>query len=144
MKTDLLGNAAEGKPADPRIPRKPPAGFVVTSWGLRRSDHPDIAKEGLPAISQVFVATVYLKRDWIPSKSSTQGSYWLKHEVERHAFPVEDLYISNGALIQAALNLGIRVEPDRHGFEPINANVFVKRPPDFRGRRCETKGCMVL
>lgn len=119
----------------------PPEGYVVTSHGLRRADDPKVEDEGPPNWVQVFLATNYLKKNWVPSKGRIHNSYWLKGEAERHALPARSsyYYISNGALVGAALALGfrIRVFPGPNGY----VEVFASRPKGFPGPWCERLSC---
>jgi hypothetical protein len=137
---NTLGDQTETTPANHRIHRKAPAGYVITVDGLRRRDWPNITSEGIPPSIQVDIAKRYLLANWVPSVSAEQGSYWLKHEVERHS-GISNAYCSNGALIQAALELGFRIEPYRDWEPSVNARLFCRRPVGWAGRRCERLGC---
>ena len=118
----------------------PPSGYIVTADGLRRVGDPRIATDAPPSQGEIEASIAYLSRNWVSSKSATQGSYGLKHEAEAHApSGPHQGYVSNGALIRAALVLGLRVELDRHS--PINAAIYVKRPPHWAGPFCERDGC---
>jgi hypothetical protein len=79
-----------------------------------------------------------LARDFLSrctlTKTTAIGSYGLKHTIE----DAVGSYISNGACIQAALDLGIKAPPAYEGWsifsdekfhdrEPLNAFVFVSR-----------------
>jgi hypothetical protein len=81
---------------------------------------PDDLKEYPPKDSEVARCTEHLQQFWLPAKSVFAGSYRLKHCVES----THGGYCTNGSLIQAAENLGIRIEPDGGG---INAKVYVKK-----------------
>lgn len=72
---------------------------------------------GAPDPKQVETARAFLS-GCVPVKTrpAASHSYGLKHAAERWG----KSYVSNGALIQAAIDLGLRVEPGS-----INAWVFV-------------------
>ena len=84
-----------------------------------------------PQADQIKACRVWLKKNSEPSWTVSKGSYWLKHEVGNDV----DTYISNGALLTAAVSLGLRI--DRTG---INGNVYVKVIPreirKFFAERC--------
>jgi hypothetical protein len=94
--------------------------YVINTSGLRLVGASD--KEA-PDPEQVAQAKVHLQQYWSPSKATIRGSYGLKHDVENTLGG----YCSNGALIQAATDLGFRVEPDGSG---INAKIYVKKNRD--------------
>lgn len=73
-----------------------------------------------PQADQVEACRVWLKKNAEPSWTDCRGSYGLKHEVESDL----DTYISNGALLAAAVSMGLRVESTG-----INGNVYVKVIP---------------
>lgn len=112
----------------PLVPTSNFNDYKVTSDGLvpvdprmrsRRACYGPVDTE--PVREEVERARVYLSANWVPAKTANRGSYGLKHRVER--FELTKGYCSNGALIQAAIQLGFRVEPDRSG---INASVYLK------------------
>lgn len=115
-----------------------PQGWTVTGDGMRRIDDPKCLTDTEPSEGELFVAQVYLKRSWIAAKTASQNSYWLKHEAERHVGMSHPVYVSNGALIRAALLLGLEVRPVPGS---NNADVLVKRPPDWQGPWCERGTC---
>lgn len=78
----------------------------------------DSRSEEEPNPAEVAAAKQYLTRNWVPAKTARRSSYLLKHMVERAGGG----YCSNGALIAAAVELGLRVEPV--GF---NGLVYVKK-----------------
>ncbi|MFT3840782.1 MAG: hypothetical protein QM723_27575 [Myxococcaceae bacterium] len=109
----------------------PPPGYKVTIDGLvpiarwQRSRRACYGAVDVPAPrDQVEHAKAHLVANWTPSKKVVRHSYGLKHRAEKNAQGVHYCYVSNGALIQAALELGIPVRPDG---SQINAWVFVKR-----------------
>jgi len=72
----------------------------------------------LPDTVQVTICRNFL-RQCERTRTPRRGSYWLKHVVERWV----DTYVSNGALIQAALDEGLVVVP--HGYGLPNAGIGV-------------------
>lgn len=102
------------------------SGREVVEFGLVRN----VAGHAPPKPEQVAAAERYLSDGYIPAKATKYDSYALKHRAERATIG----YVSNGALIQAAPNLGLRVEAcDWRG---PNCWVFVKRPKGWRPTRC--------
>lgn len=108
------------------------ARFVVTHQGLRRAGSSETAKEEAPPREEVNRARQYLSENFEPASSARKGSYLLKHRAER-AVP---LYVSNGALIEAAIELGFRVEPRGK----LNAWVYLKVRPDAVAERQRHRG----
>ena len=96
--------------------------FVVTQHGLRRAGWRGIGEEGAPLRDQVDRARQYLSENFEKASSARQFSYKLKHMAQSAVPP----YVSNGALIEAAVELGFRVEP----LGKINAWIYVKVKPD--------------
>jgi hypothetical protein len=95
-------------------------GRILTDDGLCAPDWKHRSQEFPPEV-EVELAMQCLEAHWEPAKSATEQSYSLKHKVEA----CEGRYLSNGALIAAALRLGLHVVPEpRSG---INALVYVKR-----------------
>jgi len=82
-----------------------------------------------PLEKQVETALAYLSQ-LKPTKQPTFSSYHLKHCAERwgkrHGM---EPYVSNGALIEAAIRLGLVIKPNN-----INAGIGVSKH-DPRGRR---------
>lgn len=118
--------------------------WEVTSCGLVRKGHP----EGMYVRTgeyhdctpvnpgELDRATRWLQEVAIPCKRPKGDSYGLKHRAEHWAAKnmrpewTTD-YVSNGALIQAALNLGLPVHPcDMHRVDAINAIIPVKGPKE--------------
>lgn len=110
----------------------------VTAKGLVFVDH---EKQGLYLCysatdlseTEVAICRAHLSKYWEPAKTVSMSSYGLKHRAEwiggagGGRNPNEKYggrHISNGSLIQAAIDLGLRVEPDGGG---INARVYVKQ-----------------
>ena len=98
--------------------------MTVTADGLVPANHAERTRSACyskedrdPPAEQIALARAHLERFWEPAKTAYRGSYGLKHIAEGRE------YICNGALIQAALDLGLRVEPTGGG---INARVYVK------------------
>jgi hypothetical protein len=61
-------------------------------------------------LRQVMAAFRFLSEESLPSKGAGLDSYWLKHEVEYWSERVSSrLYVSNGALIVAAVMKGYTV-----------------------------------
>lgn len=73
-----------------------------------------------PCEKQVETAVAYLSQ-LKPTKQPTSSSYYLKHRAEqwgrRHGM---EPYVSNGALIEAAIRLGLTIKPLH-----INADIGV-------------------
>ncbi len=96
--------------------------FLVTHHGLRRAGSRGIGKEEAPPRDEVERARQYLSENFEPAQAARRYSYMLKHKAECAVPP----YVSNGALIEAAIELGFRVEPR----DKINAWVYLKVRPD--------------
>lgn len=94
--------------------------YVVTQHGLRRAGSPGASQEEAPPRDEVDRALKYLSENFEQATTTRKGSYLLKHRAERAVPP----YVSNGALIEAAIELGFRVEPRGRG--NINAWVWLK------------------
>ena len=80
---------------------------------------------------QVFTAAMFLSK-FRPTKHGTYSSYYLKHAAENWGATVGLCsYISNGALIKAALYLGLAVEELSEYWPSPNAVVGIHRG-DFK------------
>jgi hypothetical protein len=102
-------------------------GWAVTACGLVLTPHRCGPEDH--TCNAIDPKQVQLCEDWItstalPCKKATGYSYGLKHVVERWA----NTYISNGAFIQASLNLGLVVEPEEPSWRGINCFVNVRAP----------------
>ena len=100
---------------------------------------------GPPDPKQVAAAVAFLRElRTTKSKAAAINSYSLKHRVERNSFAGIPIgYCSNGAAIQAALDLGIRVEPF-DGIGDINARIYVRASDAYGADSKTTKGLSVL
>ena len=81
----------------------------LTCWGFSHPNVEGFAKERAQlrneGISYFIRAVEWLRH--IPKRKTVNfGSYWLKHQAERWSGD----YVSNGALIAAAIHLGFKVE----------------------------------
>jgi hypothetical protein len=74
----------------------------------------------LPA--HVEACRVFLSR-CKPTKTAGIGSYGLKHLIEKVTG-----YVSNGACIRAALDLGLKVIPAHRGYGIIEGRFFCSKP----------------
>lgn len=93
----------------------------LTCWGFSHPRADGFAKARAELQSDgisYFIRAVEWLRHIPRRKTVSLGSYWLKHQAERWAGD----YISNGALIAAAIHLGFRVE---RIFETPNALINV-------------------
>jgi hypothetical protein len=80
---------------------------------------------------QVLTARMFLRR-FTPTKLAYFSSYFLKHEAERWGAKVGLCsYVSNGALILAAMELGLVVRPYDLGWVNPNAGIGISKR-DFR------------
>src|SRR5262249_7539278 len=88
--------------------------------------------EGPPDRDQVDICKMFIEQVCEPTKTiqRDRGSYGWKHDVESWADGAgEHVYISNGAFIQAAHELGIRIKPDGSG---INADLALRLQKPWR------------
>lgn len=75
-----------------------------------------------PREKEVETALAYLSQ-LKPTKQPTCGSYYLKHRAERWGrYNGMEPYVSNGALIEAAIRLGLTIKPLN-----INADIGVSK-----------------
>jgi hypothetical protein len=103
----------------------------ATAIALAKEKFPDLSASGLNTtdvdpvdVDQVATAIAYL-RNLRPTKTTTRGSYGLKHSAERwgRANRMEP-YVTNGALIAAAVALGFVVKR-QDGRNNPNADIGV-------------------
>lgn len=81
----------------------PPCGdLTISSNGIEWPGGDTSFAATAPDSHQVDLCRTFLARCW-RTKHPRQGSYWMKHVVQNWAGE----YVSNGALVQAALTLGI-------------------------------------
>lgn len=80
----------------------------LCEYGLRRP--PKDVRSSPVRADEIATAVAYLCR-FRPTKRGTYNSYFLKHEAERWALRNGmSAYVSNGALIAAALTLGLVID----------------------------------
>lgn len=82
-------------------------GFVITSNGIFPTSTPVSDQNGLPNAEQVLICEKWIKKYAQPWSKimRRETSYGLKHRAENWA----KTYVSNGAFIQAAVNLDYRI-----------------------------------
>jgi hypothetical protein len=103
----------------------------LTCWGFSHPKAEGFAKARAELRSDgisYFIRAVEWLRHIPRRKTVNLGSYWLKHQAERWGGD----YVSNGALIAAAIHLGFKVE--RISGTPnalINVAGQSKWPPEF-------------
>ena len=92
-----------------------PDGYMVLDSGLVPVDPKKRNKlacygpdDNPPPRPEIERAKKGLSAGWVPSKRGNYGSYGMKHVMENETGE----YVSNGAFIQAALELGFPVKPD--------------------------------
>lgn len=83
--------------------------------------------EQFPDREEIEAAKRFLVERTEPSKSRTYDSYALKHRVEELGYRH---YCSNGALIAAAIELGLKIRSDGERY----VDVYVKSKLRTRGR----------
>jgi len=82
---------------------------------------------GRPLIdNEIQLCRQFLRENFVPLKTKTRGSYGLKHVVENAV----KTYISNGALIAAAILEGYKYEQDG-----INAHIYCRQKQKWETRR---------
>ncbi|HEY0875555.1 MAG TPA: hypothetical protein VGD94_18910 [Vicinamibacterales bacterium] len=138
------GDSGDGDPAMARVNQR-----AVDAIRLALQRFPGLSAEGLPILdrnyapldpwvnytqAQVHTAMDYLRVEQASCKrNKTLGSYTLKHRAERHVeecfrreIDTATLYVSNGAMIAAAIGLGFKVEPNDPG-RSLNAMITVPK-----------------
>lgn len=121
-------------------------GFGVSDlpWKFNeRERHLAESRAHLPrAAEEVATAIAFLRDACERTRTARRSSYSLKHDAERWGGERGmAAYLSNGALITAALHLGLRVEPwggerpELLGHVSPNAGVGARPLSERRGRR---------
>jgi hypothetical protein len=103
-----------------KLPPHDSNGFYLPDG--RPAPHGCYGPQHAPEVDEVETAVAYLSQ-LQPTKQPTTSSYYLKHRAEkwgrRHG---HSSYVSNGALIAAAIRLELPIEPTG-----INANIGVSK-----------------
>jgi hypothetical protein len=88
-------------------------GFVITSTGIFPESTTISDQSSLPNADEVLICENWIREYTEPHSKITrrESSYVLKHRAENWA----KTYVSNGAFIQAAVNLDYRIEVRDNG-----------------------------
>jgi len=118
----------------------PVVSYTINANGLSWSGEPDQC-DAAPRAGEVAACRTFLAR-CDATKTGRYGSYALKHVIERAI----GHYVSNGACIQAAVELDVLVEPAFRGYSiiwrkfgkthPVNAWIGVSRRSVRRVASC--------